>query len=443
MGDSYLYKASLPEHCTPTSPYLLKLSSAFHTCVPTNLALLSTSLGIFSIIAWLFAQLPQIYKNWKLQSAAGLSIFFLLEWLFGDIANLAGALLTGQASWQVSIATYYVFVDVCLSGQYFWYTHIKTWKRRRRLFTESVGRDDPSEDGMMIRQTPANNNLQPISTLHKGDETESPTPEKPISASMAKKVYNGHTISPSLNEKHSSPTSIPSYLSHSASTSLLALSLASSIATASAIPTNSSSTTSHPQISLDLAGRIISWLSTLLYLVSRLPQIFKNYTRRSTSGLSPYMFLAAFLGNTFYSSAILANPLAWSSYGPYGGGGWAPVEGSERARWVQLAAPFWLGAAGVLVLDGAVGVQFLMYGEGKGREVMVVEEGSESGRGGRGGDRRQGRKWEKVTGWVRGWVPSPSPPVEIRKIGGEVEEEEQALLGERRGRVSDGYGGVS
>ena len=119
------------------------------------------------------------------------------------------------------------------------------------------------------------------------------------------------------------------------------------------------------------------------------------------------------------------------------------MEGSERARWVQLAAPFWLGAAGVLVLDGAVGVQFLMYGEGKGREVMVVEEGSESGRGGRGGDRRQGRKWEKVTGWVRGWVPSPSPPVEIRKIGGEVEEEEQALLGERRGRVSDGYGGVS
>ena len=105
----------LPDHCTPEGQILRSVSSAFHVCIPTPLALLSTILGCLSILAWLFAQLPQIFKNYKLQSTAGLSIFFLVEWCLGDANNLAGALLTGQASWQVIVASYYVFVDVVSS----------------------------------------------------------------------------------------------------------------------------------------------------------------------------------------------------------------------------------------------------------------------------------------------------------------------------------------
>jgi hypothetical protein len=156
----------------------------------------------------------------------------------------------------------------------------------------------------------------------------------------------------------------------------------------------------------DWAGRIFSWLSTVLYLGSRLPQLLHNASRRSTSGLSPTLFIAAFCGNLFYSSSLLTNPSLWSDFGPYGGGGWAGPEGSKRLAWALRAAPFWLGAAGVLVMDAMMGVQFIMYREKEDKvaEVLVVED--EQARG--------PSKWKRVTGWMRGWIPGP---VERRKEG--------------------------
>ena len=145
---------------------------------------------------------------------------------------------------------------------------------------------------------------------------------------------------------------------------------------------------------LETAGTVLSWLSTFLYLGSRLPQLYKNYQLQSTAGLSPSLFAAAFCGNLFYSAALATNPLAWSDMGPHGGHGWAGSSGSDRSAWVAAALPFFLGAAGVLALDASVGVQFLLYGEQEAR-VIVVEEG-----------RGQKWRWRRVSGWMRGWVPS-------------------------------------
>ncbi|KAJ8494936.1 hypothetical protein ONZ45_g13070 [Pleurotus djamor] len=44
-----------------------------------------------------------------------------------------------------------------------------------------------------------------------------------------------------------------------------------------------------------ILGRIFAWLCTILYLTSRLPQIWKNYVRKSVEGLSMYLFVFAFL----------------------------------------------------------------------------------------------------------------------------------------------------
>jgi hypothetical protein len=151
---------------------------------------------------------------------------------------------------------------------------------------------------------------------------------------------------------------------------------------------------SHAPTRLETAGTILSWLSTFLYLGSRLPQLYKNYKLQSTAGLSPSLFAAAFSGNLFYSLALATNPSAWSDMGPYGGRGWAGPSGSDRSAWIAAAMPFFLGAAGVLGLDASVGVQFLLYGEREAR-VIVVEEG-----------RGQKWRWRRVSGWMRGWVPS-------------------------------------
>lgn len=80
---------------------------------------------------WIIAQAPQLLENYRLQSCDGLALPFLINWLTGDITNLAGCMLTNQRQFQVLIAAYFCFVDFCLTGQYAWYTH-KTVQARRK-----------------------------------------------------------------------------------------------------------------------------------------------------------------------------------------------------------------------------------------------------------------------------------------------------------------------
>ena len=419
----------LPEYCTPTSTYLVKFSSAFHVCVPTSLAFLSTSLGIFSIISWLFAQLPQIYKNYQIQSASGLSIYFLGEWLLGDLSNLLGALLTKQATWQVVVAGYYVTVDVALVCQYMWYTHVNP-QRKRRLSEDKSDMDGQSGgSGDVIEGVSLSQGSSSSESIQKGEgKDESKASSRPAKLRDAQLPPHHTTTSLILNEKLSSShrpiKRLPSTATATPSPKALVLVSTLCVAMANASPLYlQNAAPSEPVSNAEFAGQIFSWCSTLLYLGSRLPQIYKNAVRRSTSGLSPTLFIAAFFGNLFYSTSLLANPLAWASYPPHGLHGWVDADGSERKTWVALAAPFFLGAAGVLVMDAIVGVQFLIFGDGE--KVVRIDD-------------RDGRsRWRRVSGWMRGWVPSPSPARRIE----EAEGDRRSLIERRQSRGSN-YGSV-
>lgn len=437
---------SIPAHCTPVSGWLRNLSSAFSVCVPTNLAFVSTALGNLTILAWLFAQLPQVYKNYQLQSAAGLSIIFLCEWFLGDLTNLIGGLLTKQALWQVVLASYYVTVDVILLCQYVWYS--RSWSRGKTKVIECSPANDRSfggTGGIIEGVTLTNNDVS--SEESDGGKTNLKTePKRSDSPQSTPKKAPGSTETCTFSEKdvflfpreqtdpiRQSRTQGPRR-PFSMQGPLLLASMAS-LSMVSALPTSPApvfapiyvSSASH-QSTAQAVGRVLSWISTACYLLSRLPQIIKNAKRKSTSGLSPSLFIAAFCGNLCYSTSILTNPLAWGSYPPHGLHGWVGHKGSDQWTWIKLAIPFWLGAAGVLVMDGIIGLQFLIYGAGP-KVIITVEEvgGSEDGEGvgpdrtgaeaeaGAGGDgigNRGRTRWRKVTGWMRGWVPSPqtSPP---------------------------------
>jgi len=82
--------------------------------------------------------------------------------------------------------------------------------------------------------------------------------------------------------------------------------------------------------------------------------------------------------------------------------------------------PFFLGAAGVLGLDASVGIQFLLYGDGAAK-VLVVDEN------------RQGH-WRRVSGWMRGWIPSFSE--------GSRSGERDALIPRGNDRHEEGYGAL-
>ena len=400
--------------------------------MPTSLAFLSTSLGVFSIISWLFAQVPQIYKNYQLKSAAGLSIYFLAEWLLGDLTNLLGALLTGQATWQVVVASYYVTVDVILCYQYFWYTHGRLWKKVALVTYNEDGdeEEDGSSQDVLIGISPSGETSG--TEGRKSSDGKGTTQALDIPFKQRDGRIPKHFSSSSSDEKattYSSRTITRTGPMPLPIVSPKALFLVSIICVSltSASPLHIQREASPVKTSnSELAGRILSWTSTLLYLGSRLPQIYKNAIRRSTSGLSPTLFIAAFCGNLFYSTSLLTNPLAWASYPPYGLHGWVGSEGSDRKTWVALAAPFWLGAAGVLIMDATIGVQFMMFGEGLEKSMVLVQ------------DKEGGSRWQAVNGWMRGWVPGMSPTVTPSDAG---ETDTRPLLSGQNER-NDDYGSV-
>ena len=425
-----LFEPLLPEHCKPSNAFLLHLSSVFHTCIPTPLAFISTLLGTLSIVAWLFAQLPQIWKNYRLHSTSGLSIFFLGEWLLGDMSNLIGSILTRQASWQVVLASYYCFVDILLVCQWFWYELLKHGRPLRSIWRKS--RETKPHGKGSIPEI-----VEGVSVHRPSDDSRS-TSSKPIDAkrllpprhnNLFRMPRYSPPVSPSISGSPSSVSSqTPRYpIAIRSGTSpmpsprtvlLISMVVCILVRPSSASPLSSPSTFANPLSAApqsphkalsEAVGQLFSWLSTVCYLGSRIPQLVKNHARRSTSGLSRTLFAAAFTGNLFYASSLLTNPCAWRSMGPHGGRGWAGSHGSEQGAWVALAAPFFLGAAGVLALDAMVGAQFWWFGEGRARaraaaEAIVVVEADA---GGEEGVLRTWR-WRRVDGWMRGWFPSVS-----------------------------------
>jgi uncharacterized protein with PQ loop repeat len=424
-----------PTHCTPITRFLFDLSTYFHICVPTPLAFVSTALGTLSIVSWLFAQLPQIYKNYQLQSTAGLSMYFLIEWCLGDTTNLLGCLLTKQASWQIVVASYYVFVDVCLVSQYFWYTYFKPRIEGQRIFSASISDHGDSDSDIINGLSPINSNFSREELVSpKKLHPDSPPPSPPRDAAHFSDV-NYEKASPSrsspilLRVSEDPPSMwIPG---PSPRTVLYIATLCALISKSSAAPmsTNLAIDIKVPLLQLDtpaeIVGTVLSWFSTLLYLGSRLPQLYKNWDRQSTAGLSPLLFMAAFCGNFFYSTSLLTNPNAWYDFPPYGGHGWVGDEGSERWLWIARAAPFFLGAAGVLGLDGAMGMQFLLYRESKEEKIVKVR------------DSKGRSQWQKVSGWMRGWVPSMTGKERVV-----AREEGERLLSESRELARSRYGSI-
>ncbi|KAF5315626.1 hypothetical protein D9611_004776 [Ephemerocybe angulata] len=117
-------------------------------------------------------------------------------------------------------------------------------------------------------------------------------------------------------------------------------------------------------------GRIFAWMCTMLYLTSRLPQIWKNYVRKSVEGLSMALFIFAFLGNTFYVASILLSPKTLLP----------PPEASE---FIRESIPYLLGSAGTLCFDITIVTQSLIYRPKPKRQQNVprtlAEEEEEAG----------------------------------------------------------------
>ena len=88
------------------------------------------------------------------------------------------------------------------------------------------------------------------------------------------------------------------------------------------------------EIEISTLGQIFGWGCAVLYLGSRIPQVVKNFRRKSTEGLSLLFFLFACLGNITYVLSI--------------------VSASLDPRYLLVNLSWLAGSAGTLLLDGLV-----------------------------------------------------------------------------------------
>ncbi|XP_034733473.1 lysosomal amino acid transporter 1 homolog [Etheostoma cragini] len=100
----------------------------------------------------------------------------------------------------------------------------------------------------------------------------------------------------------------------------------------------------------EIIGFSIGSLSSLLYLSSRLPQMYTNFKRKSTEGVSYFLFALIILGNTTYGlSVLLKNPDA---------------DQGERSYMIHHL-PWLIGSLGTLSLDLIISIQFIIYRNAK------------------------------------------------------------------------------
>jgi len=91
----------------------------------------------------------------------------------------------------------------------------------------------------------------------------------------------------------------------------------------------------------DEAGYFLGVMSAILYISSRLPQIYHTFRRKRADGLSPLMFILAVLGNLTYAMGILLY--------------------DQSEGFILHKLPWLVGSIGTLVFDGIIIVQFSMY----------------------------------------------------------------------------------
>jgi uncharacterized protein with PQ loop repeat len=93
-------------------------------------------------------------------------------------------------------------------------------------------------------------------------------------------------------------------------------------------------TPDNDEIIISTLGQVFGWGCAVLYLGSRVPQVVKNFRRKSTEGLSLLFFLFACLGNITYVLSI--------------------ISASLDARYLLVNLSWLAGSAGTLLLDALV-----------------------------------------------------------------------------------------
>ncbi|KAL7061117.1 hypothetical protein AAHC03_09082 [Spirometra sp. Aus1] len=286
-------------------------------CIRTTRDKVSITFGVMSIMSWFLFAIPQMVTNCvkKIPDEA-VSPWLLIFWLVGDSLNLIGAFLTHQLFLQKVLAGYTVAVDLLLIAQFMYY------KIRHRNKLRKYGLDyNKSEE------------INAVDTSSRG--SISSDTKKTLATVLLGVIGLSAFYSPSALNYGGETHHLPQANLHGRRL------LQAAGTTTTRSPLADFLSTRERKI-----GYAIGWIGAFMYFCSRAPQIFQNFKRKSTEGLSPYLFLLAILGNVFYGLQIFIK--------------------STDAAFILTALPWILGSLGILVFDAIILGQFIAYRNNRG-----------------------------------------------------------------------------
>ncbi|XP_076860278.1 lysosomal amino acid transporter 1 homolog isoform X2 [Brachyhypopomus gauderio] len=269
----------------------------------------SVILGLVSLVCFILSSIPQYYRSCKTGNMdSALSIFFLLLWLAGDTCNLIGSFLAQQLPLQIYTAVYYVAADLLMMSMYLYYSmkHRVAINRNRRLLN-AVG---------VLYVLGFSASLLQLA----------PAPDPALNPALGSALNPGRAPGPGRT--------------------LLCVVERQDISI-------------QPFTTKEIIGFVIGSLSSLLYLCSRLPQIYTNFKRKSTEGLSYFLFALVILGNSTYGLSVLIKN---------------PDMGTGEVSYMVHHLPWLIGSLGTLLLDLVITVQFVKYRRPSQESCPVDEE---------------------------------------------------------------------
>lgn len=277
------------------------LGNRLHAVRPFTL--LSRSLfPSHSHITQLLPSFSQLKENYDRKSGDGLSLAFVVIWLAGDFLNLVGAWRQELLWTMIILAAYYTLCDIALIGQYYYY------KRHHEYYHPAL----PAHDEPASESTP----------LIPGKPASSPSAPRSLRMEILRYIAAALVV-------------------------LLTGVAAWAVEQYSSGRNRGDGPIEPPPSKPEGPGwrwdaQVYGWLSAVLYLASRVPQIFKNRTTKC-EGLSLALFLFAVAGNVTYVLSIVVK--------------------SRDEEYLIESASWLVGSVGTILLDFVVLGQFVAYRE--------------------------------------------------------------------------------
>ncbi|KAL7273978.1 hypothetical protein RUND412_003139 [Rhizina undulata] len=283
---------------------------------------LSGIAGSISLVAWIVLLLPQLIENYKNGTAEGLSIAFLTIWLLGDAANLIGAIWAGLLPTVISLAVYFCLADFVLISQTVYYNHItRHLAARREARTQAGGSNDPTEPLLPNRRGSV-----PVISQHRRSDARR---RDSLSAVLEAKPTARAVVTRNI-------------------IAILGVFLAGALGWAIAWKTGAWSAPNGNGNGgsgrIPLGAEVLGYLSAVLYLGARIPQIIRNYRKKSCEGLSLLFFILSILGNLTYGAGILFH--------------------STEPDYLRNNLPWLIGSLGTMSQDIIIFAQFHIYSKG-------------------------------------------------------------------------------